>query len=88
MKKGQLPISKWFMGLFLLFIVVVTYEFMGPIIQTTLPTAFASQLTDSQEGIVSSTNTNFIYGMMALGAAYLFYIFIGGLPGQQEQNPL
>ena len=88
MKKGQLPISKWFMGLFLLFIVVVTYEYMGPIIATTLPTAFTGLINSRSSGIVTGVNTNFIYGMMALGVAYLFYIFIGGLPGQQEQPPL
>jgi hypothetical protein len=76
------------MGLFLLFIVIVTYEFFGPIIETTLPNAFNSQVNSQGHAIISSSSRNFVYGILGLGVAYLFYIFIGGLPGQQEQYPL
>ena len=80
--------SKWFTGLFLLFIVVVVYEFMSPIIDTTLPNNLPTSSLPYQAQVFDSTKSSFLIGMIGLALAYLLYIFIGGLPGQQEDFPI
>lgn len=84
-RRGQiLPSGKWFTGLFLLFVLLVTYEFMGPLVETKIPNAVNSSLNSQGINIVQGLNSNFGIGILGLGVAYLLYLFIGGLPGQRE----
>ena len=88
--KGQYsPVSRWFTGLFLLLVVVVAYGFFSGIVETTLPTANINAGINQQGREVSNNvASQFPIGMMGLGVAYLLYIFIAGLPGQQEDTPI
>ena len=86
--KGQAlnPFSKWFFGLIMLFTVVICYEFFQPLIDYTLPQNLNINSANGYvQEIVGDFSNNWTLGMMGLALAYLFYQFIGGLPGQQEE---
>jgi len=89
--RGQvLPVGKWIAGLILLFTLLISYEYFSPLIDTTLP-ANAAQMQGYNPyvaEIIGSTQSSFWLAILALGFGYVFYLFIAGLPGQQEEYPL
>ena len=86
--RGQVPIDKWFMGLFLLVVLVLAYEFFSPLIDTTLPANLNPSGNAQVASIHSSVSNNFYIAAIILGIGYLFYTFLSGMPGQQEEYPI
>lgn len=89
--KGQaFPVGKWIAGLILLGTLVIIYQYFSPLIDTILPAQAASApgYNPHVADIISSAQNNFTLAIIALGFGYLFYLFIAGLPGQQEEYPI
>jgi hypothetical protein len=81
------PFSKWFFGLVMLFTVVICYEFFQPLIEVTLPNNLnVASANGYVQEIVGDFSSNWTLGMMALALAFMLYMFLGGLPGQQEET--
>jgi predicted small integral membrane protein len=86
--RGQAPIDKWFVGLFLLFVLVMVWEFFSPIINTTLPTGLTSLSNGNVNTIITNLQGNWYIGMIGLGLGYLFYTIFSPLIGQREDYPI
>jgi len=86
--RGQAPVDKWFVGLFLIILLVFAWEFMSPLIATTLPTAFNTAANGYTSAVTTSLQGNFTLGMIALGLGYLFYTIFAPLIGQREDYPI
>jgi hypothetical protein len=85
--RGQAPVDKWFVGLFLMILLVIAWEFFSPLINTTLPTAFQTSANGYTDAITILTKNNFYIGCIALGLGYLFYTVFAPLIGQREDYP-
>jgi len=85
------PMNRWFGAMILLFTTYIAYSFVGPVVETTLPQYLLGAAADDVRysyvvDIVNSTTRNFWYGVLALFGGYLLYLFISGIPGNQEES--
>ena len=86
--RGQTaPFWNWIEGLILLFILLITYEFMSPTVETQLPLMANYTTTNPYVyEINNSTVSAFKGGALMMGFGYVIYLFIAPFIGQREET--
>ena len=84
---GLLPFDRWISGMILILAVYLMYGGTGHIVENELPQA-AEDAGVGQWGteVINNLVGNFWYGILIMIFAGLLLIFVGGLPGQQEER--
>jgi len=90
-EKRFLPNNRWFGGLIILFTVYLAYGIFAPLFEVYLPQSAASTGMGAIQqfqvnGIISTVENNWWYGILLLTLGTLLYLLIAGIPGQQEEK--
>ena len=85
--RGQIPAPKWIAGFVLTFSAILVYGTMSGLVETKLP-ALGTTLNVGQHAVetIDLVKTTWWYGIIIFAVAGLFYVLIGFLIGQEEEE--